>query len=196
MKQRGFLFDSPVQLRAIVSPVRQEIIDVVISAGPSSMADIGRYLGRPADGLYFHVRALRKVGLLIEREPRRDGRHVAAVYDVPGRPFRIRMATASRKLVSRVMSAAIRLGLRDLTRAFADPDATSEGLEHPIWSSRAKGWVTPVEHQRINRKLREISEILASARPGPGRRLRSFTYVWAPTPPNPRADVPDPNGES
>ena len=191
----GFLFDAPAQLRAIVSPTRQEIIDVLISAGPSSIAEIGRYVGRPADALYFHIRALKKVGLLIECEPREDGRHVAAVFDVPGRPFRIRMTSASRKLISRVMSAAIRLGLRDLARALDISGTTADEGKHQLWSSRAKGWVSVADQRVINSKLREISAILANSRPGPERELRSFTYVWSPTPPNPRSAAAKDEGE-
>src|SRR5260221_8747620 len=51
------------QMSALASPVRQEVLDVLARVGTASLGEIAAALGRPADGLYYHVRALQKVGL-------------------------------------------------------------------------------------------------------------------------------------
>ena len=55
---------SPRQIRALISPVRQDIVDTVEAAGPCSVADLACLLGMPADGLYYHIRCLTRAGLL------------------------------------------------------------------------------------------------------------------------------------
>ena len=53
-------------IAALGSPVRQEIIDTVeLLGGKATIAELAAQLGRPADGLYYHVRRLVAVGLLI-----------------------------------------------------------------------------------------------------------------------------------
>src|SRR5262245_35684610 len=87
---------SPTQLRLLASPVRQEIVDVLESAGARSVAELGALLGRPADALYHHLRRLVAVGL-VEVERRQVGRHAFAVYDLRERPVRISYAQPVRR---------------------------------------------------------------------------------------------------
>ena len=53
------------QIRALASSIRQDIVDTVAATGPCSVADVARTLGRPADGLYYHVKHLLGAGLLV-----------------------------------------------------------------------------------------------------------------------------------
>ena len=108
----------PSQLGALVSPIRQEIVDAISAAGPSTMAQIAEWLGRPADTLYYHVAALRRVGLLVESGRRRTGRRFGAVYDVPGRPLLMRpKGSKAPQAIRSVVRAALRLADRDLKRS-------------------------------------------------------------------------------
>src|SRR5262245_47733719 len=50
---------------ALASPVRQEIIDTLEALGGATIAELAGALGRPADGLYYHVRRLVRAGLLV-----------------------------------------------------------------------------------------------------------------------------------
>src|SRR3954463_6659873 len=54
------------QIRALASPIRQDILDAVTAIGPCSVAQLAVALGKPADGLYYHIRRLLDVGLLME----------------------------------------------------------------------------------------------------------------------------------
>src|SRR5262245_59943954 len=78
-----FTIRSKAQLAAISSPVRQEILDGVQALGPGSIAEVAKLLGRPADSLYYHVRTLERLGLLVRTGERRNGRRDEALYDVP-----------------------------------------------------------------------------------------------------------------
>lgn len=181
--------ETPNQVRSLASPVRQEIVDVLVSAGPASIADIAAYLGRPADGLYFHIRNLLRSGLLIARPPRKNGRHLAALYDLAGRPLRIRWRPELHAAIVRVMRSALRLAGRDLERSLGRPYATIDGAARTLWSGRSKGWVSPADMRRINARMREITALLQRGGPGRGRTLQTFTFVSAPTPPNRRGPL-------
>ena len=75
------------QFKALTSPARGEILDIVSLMGSLSIADMAEYLGKPIDSLYYHVRKLVKVGLLVEKVKRKSKRQMEAVYDLPGRPM-------------------------------------------------------------------------------------------------------------
>lgn len=189
---KEFLIESPSALRALTSPIRQEIVDAVVAAGPVTIASLARHLGRAPDSLYFHVRRLLAVGLLVEREAERKGRHVAAVYDVPGRPIRIgyqgRLGKPSgRRSINAVVQGAIRLGARDFARAVDGGKASASGADRELWGGRAKGWVSEEELVELNTLIDRASAILHAGRPGKGRRAVSFTFVLAPVKPSPRA---------
>lgn len=180
-----FLIESPSAVRALASPIRQEIVDAVVAAGPCTVAALARHVGRAPDSLYFHVRRLLAVGLLVERDAARRGRHVAAVYDVPGRPIRIaydgRLSKpAGRRSINAVVQGAIRLGARDFSRAVERGKASTSGPDRDLWGGRAKGWLSDAEVAELNTLIERASAILHAGRPGKGRRPISFTFVLAP----------------
>jgi hypothetical protein len=173
--------DQPAQLLALVSPVRQEIVDVLATAGPAPIARLAELLGRPADGLYFHVRRLVRCGLLQELAPRGGrGRVSGAVYDLAGRPLRIRYGPDTLSAIERVMHAALRLGARDLSRALGRPRTRTQGRGRNFSSGRFKAWLGAKELRRVGDLLDELRAVLQAGRPGPRRQLLSFTFVLAP----------------
>lgn len=170
----------PAQIRCLASPIRQEIVDAVAATGPLSIADLARHLGRAADGLYFHVRALARVGLLIEQSSVRRGKRFAAVFDVPARPLVIEKTPARATSIGRVVASALRLAARDTNRALKNRTISTQGPYRTLSAGRVKGWLSATDRKRINALLDELLMILRSARPGPGRLLHAFTYVSAP----------------
>src|SRR5580704_15095748 len=54
------------QMRALAASTRQEIVDVLPRMGTVSVAEIATALRRPADSLYYHLRILKRVGLVLD----------------------------------------------------------------------------------------------------------------------------------
>jgi|ERR1017187_7652657 predicted transcriptional regulator len=53
------------QLAALASSARPEIVDVLSQMGTVSVAELASALGRPADSLYYHLKVLKEIGLVV-----------------------------------------------------------------------------------------------------------------------------------
>lgn len=174
------------QIQALAAPARQEIIDALISSGPASATDIAAALGRAADSLYYHIRKLEKVGLVVVVETRRCGRRDEAVYDVPGRPMRIDYDLSDRRVAAAVvdiMGAMLRITQRDFSEAVAEGTAKIGGPHRNLWGGRVKGWISKAGLREINRHLRRVSEIVLSPDREAEGGLHSLTFVLTPLEP-------------
>src|SRR5262245_9838337 len=110
------------RLAALASPLRLEIIAAVKAAGSCAVRELATRMGRPADGLYHHVRTLLRAGILEEIAQRKVGKRIEAVYAL--RSPRVEGALdpaspASRDLVTRAATAALRLAAREFRDAVA-----------------------------------------------------------------------------
>lgn len=171
-----------------MSSVRQEIVDALQSAGPCSIAELAGLLGRAPDALYFHVRQLVRVGLVVERGARKRGRHVAAMLDLPGRPLYLdyQAEIPGPHLVG-VVRAALRESVREFEAALLAGVAVQSGARRTMWGGRAKGWLTGTELTRANQLIRELLDLMRSARPRRGAHALSIGFVLAPSRISPRA---------
>ena len=70
---KPFVVSSPKQLQIIAWPGREEIIDVVALIGPCRITELAGVVGRSRNSLYYHVRALRDTGLLLETHRSGEG---------------------------------------------------------------------------------------------------------------------------
>ena len=68
------------QLSALGSPVRWAVTECLSVHGPSSVRELAARLGRLAESLYYHVRLLVKVGLVVVDHERKAARRSEAVY--------------------------------------------------------------------------------------------------------------------
>jgi hypothetical protein len=72
----GRVITGVAAVEALAYPLRQELIDTVTAFGGEAAAgELAEHLGRPVDGLYYHLRLLVGCGLLVEELARnRAGR--------------------------------------------------------------------------------------------------------------------------
>jgi helix-turn-helix protein len=181
--RQTYWIDDRRQIAALASPLRQEIVDVVTAAGPCSIARMAAALGRPADRLYFHVRQLEAVGLLHHNGTVGNGRSSAALYDVPGRPLRIRYDRCDKarvRAIGAVQDGALRLARRDIRRAMGSPSSVVTGPLRDTWGGRSRGWVTPPQLRRLNRLIEQMINLVRSGDARSGAKPVAFTFVLAP----------------
>ena len=161
------------EIELLASPTRIELVDTLETlGGAASVAEIADQLGRPADGLYYHLRQLAAAGLVIE-ESAADGKRYRS-RSRRGDSLRLRYrpgATANAKAVGDVAASVLRIAGRDFKRALADPDTRVEGELRELWAARGKGWVGDRDLAEINRLLVRLTTLLR--RPRSATRTRS-----------------------
>jgi len=170
------------QIAALGSAARIEILDILAGLGTSSVANLAAALGRPADALYYHLRLLVRLGLVVPvGRGRGRGREEAlyravaprlAVVYAPGDPENARAMT-------RTAAALLRLGARDFRLAFR-PGVAVSGPHRELWVGRIAARLTPADVARINRLLLESVRILESARASRRGRLYAWTFLLTP----------------
>jgi predicted transcriptional regulator len=178
---RPYRITDLAQVRALASPVRQDIVDAVTAMGVVSVATIAQTLGRAPNALYFHIQRLERLGLLVRREtPVTRGRPSVA-YDVPGRPMVLVYQPAqsrTRVPMGKLVRSMAASASRSFLRAYG-PDATVTGLDRNLWASRSKGWLSPQELRKVNRHLQELMRLLhhANGVPDGERQLMELTFI-------------------
>jgi DNA-binding transcriptional ArsR family regulator len=172
---------APAQLKALASPGRQEVIDLLARMGPASVSDLGRLLQRPADGLYYHLRALERAGLVGRAGARvRGGREEALFRSVHREPALLHDTSpgGNSGAVTAVVASMLRLGTRDFRRAAAAGNARTKGACRELWAIRVAGWLSPSDLASVNRGMRNLRDALGKRR-GAGR-LYAITILLTP----------------
>lgn len=177
--------ESAAQLRALTSTVRQELIDALQALGEASVPELALQLGRPADALYYHLRALLRVGLLRQSGSRQQGRHVEAVYTTvaPEQPLQLRYATgpaADHAALQQLVGGMLRASGRAFARALSDPDCLTDGPQRELWAGRIQGWLTPAGLKRANRLLKALGALFAPGQRPAGSRLFALQFLLSP----------------
>ncbi|MBX3724495.1 MAG: helix-turn-helix transcriptional regulator [Xanthomonadales bacterium] len=185
--------DRPDQIRALASTVRQDIVDTVQALGSASVPELARHLSRQPDSLYYHVRALLKVGLLV-RQPadRVQGGRSEAMYATARPDRRLQLAYPSRDGKARAALEALvgnmlRSAHRDFTAASKDPDCMLTGPRRALWAGRSKGWLSTTELERCNALLAELTGLLSNVRTPERDRLFTLQFLLAPARRRPEA---------
>ncbi|MEM1011530.1 MAG: helix-turn-helix domain-containing protein [Planctomycetota bacterium] len=162
------------QFRVLLSPARVEIYEFLQAVAPCSVAELAAVSGRPADGLYPHLRQLERIGAVevVDREPK--GRVTEAIYDLTGDDvdfdFRGR-----KKLGDKVISLAAELFIR-LGRT-ALRDAVEAGIldyeKKNVVLRNAMTWLTDDDVVEVRKHALAIVDILDRGRKaGKGRRYQ------------------------
>lgn len=177
--------EKPAQIRALASTARQEIVDTVQALGQASVPELAAHLGRPADALYYHVRALRKAKLLVQVDRRQRGRHIEAVYATPepGKRLMLRYRpgeSAASRALRQVVASMLRAARREFDAAIVRTDCVVEGPQRELWAGRVKGWLSAAELARCNALLSELAGLLASPRSSERDRLFALQFLLAP----------------
>jgi hypothetical protein len=189
-----FLIQDVRKVKALASPVRAAIIDVLEVLGPATIAQVGESLGYPADGLYYHFTLLQRNELIVRGEPE-EGTG-AARFQLPGHPATLRYRLGDRQqetATGKVVATMLRSAERGFRRAFAPRLATVEGPRRNLRAGRRTAWLTGPELQALNQHLERIHALFGKGVPRrKGARLHEFTYVLAPVVEKTRRGTPNP----
>ncbi len=176
------VIDDVATIDLLASSARMEIVDALeASTGALSVAALAARLGRPADGLYYHLRQLVAAGLV--REQADAGVRTYRIATLRGKGLRLRYqpgATPNARAVARTVASLLRVAQKDFAAALADPASVVEGPRRELWAGRLTGWVTPRELAELNALLARASELLRGSQGKRGSRLVALSWVLAP----------------
>jgi hypothetical protein len=159
---RRYVIRKQKQLAALASAARQEIADVLAEAGPLSVAEIALILGRPADALYFHVRALKLARLVRQVGYRYRGMRKEALFRTISPELRLEYAPCS----------------EPNRRAVTPLSVPCAGRQRELWGLRRVSRLTLPQLAAVNRSIERMRQATAKSR-GRGRRY-AVTVLLAP----------------
>lgn len=178
------LVRNPQQVRLLGSAVRQELVDTLAAlGGEADVAELAEQLGRPADGLYYHLRVLAAGGLL-EEVPAIDGSErryrlasgagtsLRLAYDLGAGGNAPELRGFARSL--------LQIAGRDFENGLADEQVVVFGAGRELWASRNKGWVSRDDLKEINALLERLSALTSQPKQAGRERLVSLAFVLSP----------------
>lgn len=168
------------QIAVLASPTRMEIVMTLEAlAKPVTVAELAAELGRPADGLYYHLRALVRCGLLVEDAQVGDRRYRSTTPRGQRMRLHYRLGeSGNAKAVRRVAAGMLRMAERDFARAAAQAGTVVEGPRRELWVARLRGWVDAAELAEVNRLLNSLIQTLHRPRPRASRSSKMIALTW------------------
>jgi hypothetical protein len=170
------------QLACLASAVRQEIVDTVQALGECSITAMAEALGRPADGLYYHVKALVECGLLVRKGTARNNRREEVIYSTPG-SLKLVYRPGDRsnmKLICKIVDSLLNTAQRDFNAGFKSDLCRVEGERRNLWAGRSKGWLSREELAEVNELLDRLSALLNQPKTPEREHLLVLSWVQAP----------------
>jgi DNA-binding transcriptional ArsR family regulator len=179
--KKSYTVRSLQQLAVLAAAARQEIVDVLAAMDTVSVAEIAAALDRPADSLYFHLRALVRAGLVEQvgyrqHRGRKEAlfRTVAPELFLEYRP----KSESNRRGVNAIVSSMFRLGIRDFSRAFEAGNAMVSGPRRELWALRKSARLSAAQVEALNRSIKRVAaEFSPNNR---GGRLYAVTILLTP----------------
>ncbi|MEO8743557.1 MAG: helix-turn-helix domain-containing protein [Lysobacteraceae bacterium] len=176
------VIDDAKQIDALATSIRFEIVSALEAMDDAAtVAELADALGRPADGLYYHLRALVRAGVLHEQIDAGVRRYRSTVP--AGQRSRLGYkpgATKNAKAVERTATSMSRLSQRDFANAIARSDSVVAGPLRELWAARVRAWVGDEELTELNRLLNEIVQLLHRPRSKDADKLIALHWIVAP----------------
>jgi len=181
--------DDPKRIRVLASPVRHEIVDTLSAlGGTATVARLAEHLGRHADGLYYHLRLLKKSGL-VEELSSGDGERVFRLAGSGKAPLRLAYRVergGNGSALETYARGLLKVAQRDFTQALATPGVVASGPRRQLWAARNKGWVSGEDLAEVNSLLERLCTLTSQKLDANREELVSFAFVLAPLSRRPR----------
>ncbi len=152
------------QRAALTSPLRLEILEHFLVAGPAAVDEVAARMGRAPDSLYYHVRMLVKVGLLRPRGSRKSGKRDKKLYAVvaPRIELPCRSGSAT-ETTMKAMALAFRMAEREMRASLESGRFEEQGRYRDFYAGRVRSDLSRAALAEVNRHLKAIEDIFSRA---------------------------------
>lgn len=182
-EEETFWIDNPKQLKLLTSPIRLAIIDSITASQTCSISDLAIDLGVPADSLYYHVKMLTTVGILVKKGVQETSRRDEIIYSLPKKKIRIKYDLDNKensKLIARIMSSILRSTSKNFSIAFDNPNSNVDGDTRNLRGGQLRGWLDKKDLKEVNVLLERLHDIFGETKREEDRQLHSVTWVLNP----------------
>jgi hypothetical protein len=141
------------------SPLRLALAEQFRHGGELSVRDLAARLEHPADGLYFHVRKLQKIGVLVAGSQRPGARRPEQLYRLAADRVGVDPRDTSRAARSAAMlgvMAVLRRSGREFVAGLRSGTAVTEGPRRELMAMRVKAWLDGAARVELNRRIDEL----------------------------------------
>jgi len=179
--KHNYIIRDKRQMRALAASTRQEIVDVMPRLGTVSVAELASALGRPADSLYYHLRVLTRVGLMLSAGARTtNGRSEALFRAVaPEMVLQYKLGkNGNGNEINPIIASMLRLGTRDFKRSFRTGEASVFGPRRELWALRKTAWLARDQIVEVNRCIQRLIRLTSTT--GRMGRLYAVTVLLTP----------------
>lgn len=162
-RRKTFVIRRADQLTALSSPARCRIVDSLSAHGPSSIREIAARIDRIPESLYYHVRALEKVDLVVLEERRKANRREEAVYRLVAPRLvvdRKQRSPAYKEALARSCDAFLRLAARDHRAAVERGSLALHGTRRNLAVRRCTARLSENDLGRLNRLIDQAFDLL------------------------------------
>jgi predicted ArsR family transcriptional regulator len=161
------------QVRALTSPVRSRILEILRAEGPASAAGLAVRLGSSTAGMLYHLKLLSELGLVVSAGKQRAGPRSEQVYAAVARQIRI-----VREGGEEYQRALLDLAHSTFKTVLREYDAAHQrvvdGSAKPIRLVRQVGLLTQDEQERVRALMREAAEIVQEGKEGEPYSITAF----------------------
>lgn len=182
------------QFKAMASPVRDQIINVVANlttwspdgtVAGVSIREIGEQLGRKPASLYRHIEALVGAGLIYETGSQSSGGRDATTYAVPGAHIVLiapaETGPALDAMCEYIESVGQNAGREAAAAAVDRATGANEIGPHDTGGAALRGWLDEEQRAQLRRLQKEMNAVFARSERRPGTRLMAATLLFRPT---------------
>ncbi len=162
-RKRSLVVRDAGQLRALRTPLRQEMVRTLARLEACTVRELADELGREPAALYYHVHALVDSGIVRETGKRETGTRPESVYSLVAERILIDRTEASEPFLSALADlqrAALRTAERELVAALEARDP--KGPDGSPTLLRLASRLKPRQAARATKMLHELVEFLAA----------------------------------
>ena len=174
-KKQTLRVDDPQRVKALASPLRMEILQSFEPGEAVTVGDLARRLGKPRASLYYHVKKLVEIGVVVEADQRLRGKRYETLYAVAADRLEVGSDSASDAALAAAEKLVLSI-LRQTGREFQDAlaDETLEEMEFQA-GRRQRAWLTPADLAQLGKLLDRIEALCTKRKAGGDARLFSVT---------------------
>lgn len=172
----------PEDIVELFKPARLEIFESLQVTGASSAADLAQRLGRKVDTLYYHLKKLLAIGVVVaSKEGAGDGPgRPGVLYELVARTVTMKFDLASpraREAFVKGSSTVLRLADRDVQAALDMPNTRLEGVRRNMLVRRYRARLTAAELKQANSHINELHALFTDRSGASGTSKGKFHVI-------------------